>query len=279
MRTLLGVGLVLACLSGCTFTPVGGSGSKAPETQKIQISGSSTVGPLVSEIARRFEAQHPSVRIEVQTGGSSRGIADAGSGIVDIGMSSRALKASEKEGCRESTIALDGVCFIVHRDNPIRKLSTAQLVNILTGKVKRWNEVGGKNAEITMINRTAGRSELDLITDFFNIKPSQIQPDLFAGENQQGIKMVANDIHAITYMSVGASEYEVKNGSPIRLLPLNDIEATTATVAANKFPLARPLILVTRESPSALAERFVEFACSEAVHDLAKGFYYVPAQK
>ena len=279
MRFTIGFCIVFSLMFvGCTFTP-GGSSTKSSGTQKLQVSGSSTVGPLLSEIAKRYEKKHPDVRIEIQTGGSSRGIADAGGGIVDIGMSSRDLKDSEKAGRTQWPIAMDGVCFIVHAKNPVKTLTLKQLKGIFTGKVTRWNQVGGPDSEITVINRNAGRSELDLVTDFFEIEPEQIQTDLFAGENQQGIKMVANDVNAITYMSVGTSEYESQHGSPIRLLPLDGVEDTVANVGAGKFPLARPLILVTDSRPSALAKNFIRFAQSTSVHDLVEGLSYVPIKE
>ena len=65
------------------------------DSGRLQLTGSSTMGPLLAQIAERFEKLHPGVRIDVQTGGSSRGISDAARGLADIGMSSRELKPSE----------------------------------------------------------------------------------------------------------------------------------------------------------------------------------------
>ena len=66
-------------------------------TGRLVITGSSTVAPLVSEIGKRFESSHPDVRIDVQTGGSSRGITDTRQEIADIGMASRALSEEESD--------------------------------------------------------------------------------------------------------------------------------------------------------------------------------------
>lgn len=74
-------------LSAC-----GQNGSDVSSTPPLVITGSSTVAPLAAEIAKRFESLHPGTRIDVQTGGSSRGIADARSGVADIGLVSRSLK-------------------------------------------------------------------------------------------------------------------------------------------------------------------------------------------
>ena len=64
---------------------------------KLSMTGSSTVAPLALEIAKRFESQNSGLRIDVQTGGSGRGIADARNGTADIGLVSRSLKADESD--------------------------------------------------------------------------------------------------------------------------------------------------------------------------------------
>ena len=245
----------------------------------LQLAGSSTVAPLAIEIGKRFEKKNPGVRVEVQTGGSSRGIADARTGKVDCGMSSRGLKDSEKEGVQSFTVAMDGVCFLTHSSNPVRELSREQLLGIYTGKITNWNQVGGNDAEITCINRADGRSELELVTKFFGIKPVDVTADLIAGENQQGIKMVASDKNAITYMSVGASEYEAKNGSPLTLLPLDGIAASVENVRNGTFPLSRPLIYITGLELSPLAQAFIDYSLSSDVHDLVEEFSYVPVAR
>lgn len=261
-------------LTGCGGAP--GHANEDGLTGRLQLTGSSTVAPLVSEIGKRYEALHPGVRIDIQTGGSSRGIADAANGLADIGMSSRELRDTEREGRRTWTLAQDGVAFLVHADNPVQGLSRQQLVDIFTGKIQNWSEVGGPEGDILLVNRAAGRSELDLLTDFLAIEAADIQPDLIAGENQQGLKMVASNPQAMTYLSVGASAYEQAHGAPIRLLSLDGVEATVDNVAAGHFPLARPLILITPEQNTGLAQDFIEYALSDAVHDLVQQFSYVP---
>lgn len=246
---------------------------------KLGVTGSSTVAPLLSEIAKRYEQSHPQVRIDVQTGGSSRGIADARSGLADIGMASRALKTDEAQELKAHVLALDGVCFLVHRDNPVIALSDAQILDIYLGKTRNWKALGGKDAPITVVNRAEGRSELELFAQYFKIKSDQIKPDLVVGENQQGIKTVAGDPNAIVYLSVGTSEYEKALGTPIKLLPLNGIAASVATVKDGSFPMSRPLILVTRETPTGVKKDFIDFARSSAVHDLVREQSFVPVDQ
>ncbi|MFQ5741103.1 MAG: phosphate ABC transporter substrate-binding protein [Acidobacteriota bacterium] len=242
---------------------------------KLVLTGSSTVAPLAAEIGKRFEMLHPGARVDVQTGGSSRGIADARQGLADIGMVSRALKEDEKD-LLAFTIARDGVCTIVHSKNPVTILSNEQVVDIYRGRITNWKEVGGADAPITVVNKAEGRSTLELFLRYFKLKNSAIKAHVVIGDNEQGIKTVAGNPFAIGYVSIGAAEYDATHGIPIKLLPMAGIEPSTETVQNGTFPLSRALNLVTRTAPLGLAKAFLDFALSPDVHDIVRSQYFVP---
>jgi len=282
LRRLAGciAALAVAVLSSCSESSPADAraGDAEGETSiagRLSLSGSSTVGPLTSEIARRFESLHPDVRIDVQTGGSSRGIADARKGLVDIGMASRALEPEDGDVIAH-TIARDGVGLIVHRDNPLQEITREQVISIYTGEVTNWSAFGGADRSMTVVNKASGRATLDVFLDHFNLTEPAIEADVIVGHNQQGIKTVAGSPGAIGYVSIGAAESEIEDGVAIKLLALDGVEATSANVASGAFPLARPLNLVTRPAPSSLAETFIDYAQSDAVRDLVHDLGYVP---
>ncbi|MEO6264681.1 MAG: phosphate ABC transporter substrate-binding protein [Luteimonas sp.] len=242
---------------------------------RLVVTGSSTVAPLALEIAKRFEKQNPGVRIDVQSGGSSRGVADARSGLADIGMVSRTLDPEEND-LKATTIAMDGVGIIVHRDNPLATLTDAQIKAIYTGRISNWKSVGGKDRRITVVNKAEGRSTLELFLHHFALKNSAIKAQVIIGDNQQGIKTVAGNPGAIGYVSIGSAEFEAAQGTPIKLLPMASVAATVANVRNGRFPLSRPLNLVTKGAPSGLAKRFIDFARSGKVNDLVEAQFFVP---
>lgn len=245
------------------------------ENHKLVLTGSSSVAPLALEIGKRFEKQNPGVRVDVQSGGSSRGVADARSGLADIGMASRALKPEENDLVAH-TIAMDGIGVILHHSNPVRSLTDQQIKAIYTGQITHWKEVGGNDARITVGNRAEGRSELELFLPYFKLKNSEVKAQMILGENQQTIKTVAGNPGAIAYVSIGAAEYEAAQGTPIRLLPMEGVAASVANVRDGRFPLSRPLNLVTKGEPAGLAKRFLDFARSGAVDDLVGSQFFVP---
>ena len=251
------------------------SGSAFAQEKKLTITGSSTVAPLVAEIAKRFESQNRGVRVDVQTGGSSRGVNDARSGVADIGMASRSL-SKEEQDLKSSLIANDGISVIIHKSNPVVALTREQIIDIYTGKITNWKELGGKDQKITVVNKAEGRSTLELFLAFFKLKNTDIKAQVVIGDNQQGVKTVGGNPGAIGYVSIGTAEFESENGVPLKLLPLGGIAATTENVRNGTFPLSRQLNLITKTEPQGLSKQFIDFARSPAVTDLVKEQYFVP---
>ena len=262
--------LLLPGLAGCQE-----SSAVHHPIHKLVITGSSTVAPLVADIGKRFEAQHPGIRVDVQTGGSSRGVADTRSGVAQIGMVSRGLSGQETSDLMGTAIAHDGIGLIVHRDNPVTNLSTQQVIDLYTGQLTNWRSVGGVDAPLVVVNKAEGRATLELFLEHFQLTNSAIKADVIIGDNEQGIKTVAGNPYAIAYVSIGTAVYDMTIGVPIKLLQLNAMPASLATVQNGMFPLSRPLVLVTTKHPHVLSHSFVTFAASTYVQDLVTQHFFI----
>ncbi|MDV2997014.1 MAG: Phosphate-binding protein PstS 1 [Chroococcidiopsis sp. SAG 2025] len=272
----LSVGLAISVLlPSCSKPPSAANESANTLQGKLVLTGSSTVAPLAAEIAKRYEAQHSGVRIDVQTGGSSRGIADARQGVADLGMVSRSLKDNEKD-LQAFTIAKDGISVIVNTSNPVKSLTDGQIVEIYTNKINNWKQVGGPDAPMTVVNKAEGRSTLELFADHFKLKTKEITADVVIGDNEQGIKTVAGNPNAIGYVSIGSGEYAATHNTPIKLLPVEGVTASIANVSNDTFPISRPLNYVTNKPPTGLAKDFIDFSRSKGVQDIIQEQYFVP---
>jgi phosphate transport system substrate-binding protein len=190
-------------------------------------------------------------------------------------MASRALKKNEQD-LYGTVIAYDGIGLIVHRSNTLAALDHDDIKGIYTGRITNWKEVDGVDAPITVVNKAEGRATLDLFLHYFNLHSTHIRAHVVIGDNEQGIKTVAGNPHAIAYVSVGTAEYDTAHGVPIKLLRLEDIPASLKTVQEGRYPLSRPLTLVTNETPAGAVKAFIDFAKSPEVHDLVTQHYFVP---
>ena len=242
--------------------------SSASDCEQLTLTGSSTLAPLMSDIAELYEQENRSCRVNIQTGGSSRGIADAKRGLADLGMSSRSLYSAESQDVSTHSVAMDGVSFIVNSSNEIRDFSSKQIKDIFSGKTKNWKELGGHDSPIVVINRAKGRSEYDLVKKFLELKPQEFKADVIAGENQQCVKIIANNKDAISYLSIGTALFESSRGTKIALSNLDSIAPTIENLNNNTFPIIRPLILISKKEPEVQVRDFLDFALSSKVQHL-----------
>ena len=67
---------------------------------------------------------------------------------------------------------------------------------------------------------------------------------------------------------MGVAERSAKSGAAIKLLAYGGVPTSTDAVRARTYLLSRPLILVTRSTPTGSQKRLIDYAVSEAVTDL-----------
>ena len=240
----------------------------------LKIVGSSTMTPLVSELAKHFQAAHPVVDIKVESGGSGRGISEVRAGTTDIGMVARALSDKERD-LLGFAIARDGLGFIVHKDNEVRTLSTAQLRDIFSGRIVTWSAVGGADAKVAVIARAEGRASTEVFTRHFKLDRAQIKSVSTASDNDDATRAIERDRNAITFGSVGEAERKRDAGALIRLLKVDGVEASSENIRSGKYVLSRGLTLVTRSLPRGPAKEFIDFALSPQAVPLIRKYDFV----
>lgn len=274
-KIFTGIAIAFGLLAmGCTEDRPASSSDEANQ-KKIIIVGSGTMGPMVTAIAKRFEAQHPGWIVRVEGGGSLHGISNVRKERADIGMVSRNLK-NEESDLQSYPIARDGVAIVVHRSNPVSRLTKAQIAEIYTGKLTRWNQVGGKNASITVISRPLNQSSQTLFADYFHLKERALKVTQTIESNSSALKAVVDDPNAIVFISVGETERSIAEGLPLKNIAIEGVEGTVENVRNGGYPLLRPLMLVTKRFPEGVVKEFVDFALSSQVADIIKTYEFVP---
>lgn len=246
---------------------------------QLTLAGSSTVQPVAEVLGQEFEQLHPEAPINVQGGGSAVGITAPQSGLADIGMVSRALHGDEAQKLVPTTFALDGIALIVHASNPLSGLSRQQVIDIYTGKITSWQALGWTDTPIVVVNKEEGRSTLELFEHYFDLKGKFVRDAVIIGPNGQAIITVAGNPQALAYVSIGSSEVAVKQGTPIKLLALEGVAATSANVKNGTYGLLRPLNFVTVGPPQGLAKAFLDFVLTPAGQHLVTTQEFVPVRE
>lgn len=107
----------------------------------LTIRGSSSIAPLMEELAKEYKTYNPNADITVLSTDSGDGLTAAIRGECDLAMSSRSLKDYETELLKTETIGMDAIVLIVNEKNSISNLKLKEIKQVYDGKIKDWKEL------------------------------------------------------------------------------------------------------------------------------------------
>lgn len=214
----------------------------------ITMAGSTSMEKLANATAESFMAKYPDVTVTAEFTGSSAGVESVLAGSVDIGNSSRNLKDEEKAaGAVENIVAIDGIAVVTDKDNTVTGLEKQQLIDIYTGKIKNWSEVGGADQAIVVIGREAGSGTRGAFEEILEV----VDGCAYASElDSTGAVMakVASTPGAIGYVSLDVVD------DTVIALALDGVEATAENIKAGNYFLSRPFVMATKGEISEQSE-------------------------
>ena len=255
----------------------------------LKINGSTTVNLPVAEAAEVLRAEQK-LDIQVDTqGGSSGGISALGDGLVQIGMASKHLTDGDrakypKVSFKEIHIGEDAVALVVSRDvweSGLRALTKEQVRDIYEGRVKNWKQVGGPDRRIAFFNKEPGRGTWEVFAHWLYGDPKKAPqvslPEV--GGNEETRNKVASTKGAVSQLSSSWADGKTVFALALKSEAGEAIEPTTENIATHKYPLSRPLFLLTNGEARDEAKVFVDFVLSERGQALVKKHGYLALEQ
>jgi phosphate transport system substrate-binding protein len=231
----------------------------------ITIAGSTTIMPVSEKWAKAYKKK-TGIVVNVHGGGSTSGIKATQTGTADIGASSRELNYSEKDHLKQIIIGKDALAVIVNKSNQIKDLNIDQVRGIFSGRIKKWNEVGGPDKPIQIINRESGSGTRDLFTEvimhiMLADKTNKVVPMCLSSivnnsnaEVKESVKLIPN---SVGYISIGYVDNTVKP------LTINSISPTPKNVYDGKYSLVRNLYYLFKEENDKSVQSFLAYVLSK----------------
>jgi len=240
--------------------------------ETLNIGGSTTVLPVVSNAAESFREQNPNIRIIVNAGGSGVGINQIGENKLDIGMTSRAITKEEKEKYPDIdfnviSIGRDAVVPVVSSEiyeAGVTTLTLEQIGNIYSGNITNWSELGGPDQEILCVDKETSRGTRHVFMSavFGDKEASAPGADLVLGSNNEEQTALVQSNSAIGMLSNAWLNDDVK-GLTIQMPDGSKIEPTLANIINGTFPIIRDLLIVTNGTPRGNTKSFIDYILSD----------------
>lgn len=273
-KLILAMVLGTSLLAGCGGS--GGADSAEGELSgTVTMNGSTSMEKLATALSEGFMEKYPKVTATAEFTGSSAGIESLAAGSVDIGNSSRALKAEELEkGLVENIVAIDGIAVITDSQNSAENLTTDELIGIYTGEITDWSEVGGSSGKIVVIGREASSGTRGAFEEILGIEDMCAYAQEIDSTGAVMAK-VASISGAIGYVSLDVVDDSVK------ALTIDGVEATEENIKAGDYALSRPFVMATRgeiSEQSEAVQAFFEYIDSDEGQEILKNVGLISAK-
>jgi phosphate transport system substrate-binding protein len=288
--------------------------SNAPETQPgdpyqgtIAISGAFALYPMMQRWAEEFHTLHAGVEFDISAGGAGKGMTDALSGAVDIGMVSRDITTDEEaKGAYGIAVTKDAVFPTVNAQNPVLQdvfslgIKQETFVGIfITGEITTWGQVVGRpeiTDEIHVYTRSDSCGAAEVWAKYLGNKKQEELLGIGVSGDPGVVQAVATDPLGIGYNNLNYA-FDITSGNPVSGIAVAPIDinengqadpqeilrtntTAVAAISAGQYPSppARLLYLATDGKPSGLTQAFIQWILGDGQKYVAESGYIVLTQ-
>lgn len=261
---------VIILLAACTSTK--------KKEQTISLSGAFALYPLVIKWSEEYQKENPEIRFNISAGGAGKGMADALSGTVDLGMFSREIAQAEiDKGVWWVAVTKDAVIPTVNAASPVvevlktRGVTRSEFQGLyIDGKYSNWNQLQGITTDqsINVFTRSDACGAADTWATYLGGKQENLKGVGVFGDPGLADAVVKDE------KGIGFNNtiylYDIKTGNKnpgIEVIPIDvnengqldaeenfydTFDHVLAAIAEGKYPSppARELYLVAKGKPA-----------------------------
>ncbi|MGN7415644.1 phosphate ABC transporter substrate-binding protein [Paenibacillus sp. SAF-068] len=272
LMTLTFVLVLAACGSkndaGTEGAASNGSGEAATELSgNILAVGSTALLPLVEQAGQKFMAvdEYKNVTVQVQGGGSGTGLTQVSDGQATIGNSDVFAEEKLEDEAKvkelvDHQVAVVAMAPVSNKAAGVEDLTKQQLIDIFSGKVTNWKDVGGADQAIVIVNRPSSSGTRATFEKYaLGAKMDDIQGSIQEDSSGNVKKLVSETPGAIGYLALSYLD------DSLQVLKYEGVEATVENVEAGTYPVWAYEHMYTKGEPDAATKAFLDYILSDEI--------------
>jgi phosphate transport system substrate-binding protein len=267
--------------------------SSAQARSVIQNKGSDTLVNVAQAWAEEYQNVRPDVAIAVSGGGSGTGIAAMINGTVDIANASRAMKDKELKLAQgrgqnpiEHIVGFDALAVYLHKDNPAKSLSIAQLEDVYgrNGKARKWSDLGLKvpgcgSDEIVVVSRQNNSGTYAYFQKAVLGKGGKYRSGtLDMHGSKDVVDLVEKTPCSIGYSGLAYATDHLKTACIVGKDGGACVNPSVATAVDKTYPIARPLYMYTNGEPTGEIKKYMDWIMSDTGQCIIHKKGYAPVK-
>jgi phosphate transport system substrate-binding protein len=256
-----------ASTAASTAASASPAASKAPTVEgTVTASGSSALLPLVKAAAEDFMAKNPKATINVTGGGSGTGLKNVADGTSNIGNSDVAAGDEYKDkGLVDHIVCIAPFAIIVNNDVTVDNLTKQQAIDIFSGKITNWKDVGGKDQKITIVHRPDSSGSRKLVKQIVLGSADFTKDGITQAESGAMKTSVATTSGSIGYIDTPYID------NTLKAVKFEGVAYSADTIKAGTYPLYGQEHMYTKGEPTGAVKAFLDYIMGDEYQKAAAG--------
>ncbi|MDQ1236019.1 phosphate transport system substrate-binding protein [Paenibacillus sp. SORGH_AS306] len=254
--------------SGSTTGTTGEASTGTELSGSVLAVGSTALQPLVDQVAQKFmaDSKYANISVQVQGGGSGTGLTQVSEGQANIGNSDvfaeEKLDADKAKELVDHQVAVVAIATVANEAAGVTNLTKQQLIDIFTGKVKNWKDVGGKDQAIVIVNRPSSSGTRATYEKFaLGQKVEDLAGSIQEDSSGTVKKLVTETPGAIGYLALSYLDDSLK------AIQYDGVDANVENVESGKYPVWAYEHMYTKGEPDAATKALLDYMLTDEVQN------------
>lgn len=248
------------------------TGHSSANDSVVRVQGVGVLSRILKAAAPELQKMGIEIKVAEECS-STQAIAAVGADAIDLALLGRAMTVDERaaypdKDFHQVQMGAQTIAVLVSREiweSGVKALSQQQVADLYEGKVDSWKQLGGEERTPKFFEAAHGNGVWEIFATWLygDMKKAPAVP-------WEVVKDGAAAQNAVQFRSGAVSVAPLRWADRREVFPLGIIaesgeviEPTPVNVAARKYPLSRPAIVVSGDRPTGAKRKTMEFLSSE----------------